>query len=293
MVAGITIMKDNAVHTLFFHKTQENFHRLTKADKKAADFMINNLEKVIYLSISELADLASISEASIVRLCRKLGYTGFQDLKIGVARELVTRQERIHEQLCEKDDTRSIIDKIFNSTIATLEMTKKALDSSEVSSAINAISNASKVVIVGSGNSAAIARDAFHKFLRLGLNVHVYCDGHMQMLGVSAMSEGDVLIAISHSGSSRNIVDCAEVARSKNAHVICITASGSSPLAKRADIKLFTYSSEVKYRLYALSSRMAVMVIIDAVYIALALKNTESALQKFESLERALASNKY
>jgi len=283
----------NLMDTLFYQKVQGNKYRLTNADQRVSDFILSNPERIIYLSITEVADLSGTSEASIVRLCRKLGYMGFQDLKIQLAREIVTSQERIHEELNEDDDALSIKNKLFNSTISTLEMTKEALDHYEIDRAIEAVAAARKTVIIGSGNSAAIAQDALHKLLRLQLDVQVYNDSHMQMIGVSALSDKDVLIAFSHSGSSKNIVDSVKLAKKKKATIICITASGTSPLTKLADIKLFTCSSEVKYRLYALSSRIAEMVIIDCIYMGIALKDPEGTLQKFEALETALTTNKY
>lgn len=150
-------------------------------------------------------------------------------------------------------------------------MTKNAQNSDEIEKAIMIVTNGNKIIVIGSGNSAAIANDAHHKFLRIGLDVHSYTDGHMQMIAVSSLKEGDVLLAISHSDSSRVIVEAMEVAKQKGATSISITSGGISPITKRADIKLYTYSHEVKYRLYAIFSRISMFAIIDTIYTGVAL----------------------
>ena len=143
------------------------------------------------------------------------------------------------------------------------------------------------------GNSASIAADAQHKFLRLDLNAHAYTDDHMQMIAVSSMTDQDVLLAISYSGSSRNVVEAAHQAKEQGATVISLTNEGSSPVSKLADICLNTYSQETRYRTYAISSRMAELTIIDTIYTGVALRLGDKAIANFEALERALVVKKY
>ncbi len=279
--------------TVFSYRVLENNHLLTKTEKKAAEYMEKNQEKMIYLAITELAEMSKTSEATIIRICRKLGYDGFQDLKISIALDLVTPQERIHEEIKPTDDVNSIIEKSIDGIIQTLTMTKGALSRADIEKATEAVLRADKIVIVGCGNSASISLDAQHKFMRIGLNVHAYSDGHMQMIAISSLGRKDVVIAISHSGSSKDIVDVLNLAKQKGATTISITSSGTSPVTKFADIRLFTYSQETKYRMYALTSRIASLSIIDAIYIGVVLKMGDSALHNFESLEKALVVKKY
>ncbi|MEW9124748.1 MAG: MurR/RpiR family transcriptional regulator [Thermotaleaceae bacterium] len=286
-------MKSLSNPTVFCCRVEENLNKLTKSEKKAADYMTESQEKIIYLSISALAEAANTSEATIVRICKKLGYSGFQDLKISVARELVTHEELIHEELKADDNTSVIIEKTFNGIIQTLTMTKNAQRTIDMEKAIRTVSEANKIIIIGSGNSAAIANDAQHKFLRIGLDVHAYTDTHMQMIAVSSLNERDVILAISHSGSSRDIVEAVEMAKHKGVTTISITSSGISPVTKKTDINLFTYSQETKYRMYALSSRIAMLAIIDTIYTGVALEKGEEAINNFEALEKALIVKKY
>lgn len=277
----------------FYSRIQEKLESLSKMERKTAECMAENQDKLIYASITELAELAGTSEATVTRVCTKLGYSGFQALKVSVARELVSQQEKIHEDLKADSPPEMIIDKIFSSAIHTLTMTRKALDGKAVAGSIDALCRARRIVVIGNGNSGAIALDAQHKFLRIGLNVSAYTDDHMQMIAVVSMTKDDVLIAISHSGSSRDVAEAMQLAKENGATVISITNNGISPVSKLADIRLYTYSQETKYRTYAISSRMAELTIIDTLYTGVSLRLGDKAIQNFEALEKALVVKKY
>ncbi|WP_303147506.1 MurR/RpiR family transcriptional regulator [uncultured Cloacibacillus sp.] len=277
----------------FYSRIQEKLESLSKMERKTAECMAENQDKLIYASITELAELAGTSEATVTRVCTKLGYSGFQALKVSVARELVSQQEKIHEDLKADSSPEMIIDKIFSSAIHTLTMTRKALDGKAVAGSIDALCRARRIVVIGNGNSGAIALDAQHKFLRIGLNVSAYTDDHMQMIAVVSMTKDDVLIAISHSGSSRDVAEAMQLAKENGATVISITNNGISPVSKLADIRLYTYSQETKYRTYAISSRMAELTIIDTLYTGVSLRLGDKAIQNFEALEKALVVKKY
>ena len=286
-------MNEDISSMAFYSRIQEKLESLSKMERKTAECMAENQDKLIYASITELAELAGTSEATVTRVCTKLGYSGFQALKVSVARELVSQQEKIHEDLKADSPPEMIIDKIFSSAIHTLTMTRKALDGKAVAGSIDALCRARRIVVIGNGNSGAIALDAQHKFLRIGLNVSAYTDDHMQMIAVVSMTKDDVLIAISHSGSSRDVAEAMQVAKENGATVISITNNGISPVSKLADIRLYTYSQETKYRTYAISSRMAELTIIDTLYTGVSLRLGDKAIQNFEALEKALVVKKY
>ncbi len=286
-------MNEDISSKAFYSRIQEKLESLSKMERKTAECMAENQDKLIYASITELAELAGTSEATVTRVCTKLGYSGFQALKVSVARELVSQQEKIHEDLKADSPPEMIIDKIFSSAIHTLTMTRKALDGKAVAASIDALCRARRIVVIGNGNSGAIALDAQHKFLRIGLNVSAYTDDHMQMIAVVSMTKDDVLIAISHSGSSRDVAEAMQLAKENGATVISITNNGISPVSKLADIRLYTYSQETKYRTYAISSRMAELTIIDTLYTGVSLRLGDKAIQNFEALEKALVVKKY
>lgn len=286
-------MEENMHYGALSSRVHERLEHLSKKERSVAEYMLAHQEKLIYSSITDLAEQSDTSEATITRLCTKLGYRGFQALKLSVARDLVPPQDQIHEELSQDDPAEVIIEKIFDSAIQTLSMTKKNLDKESVRRSIDALTRCGRLVIMGSGNSGAIAKDAQHKFLRLGMNVHAYADGHMQMIAVSSLGWNDVALGISHSGSSKDIAEAMELARERGATTISITSNGVSPLSRLADIQLYTYSQETKYRTYAISSRMAELTIIDTLYIGVSLRLGDAAIEHFEALDKALIVKKY
>lgn len=286
-------MEGNVYKGTFYTCVEEKRNILAKKELEAAEYMVSHQEQLIYLSITELAELVGSSEATITRVCSKLGYGGFQALKVNVARELTTPQEKIHEDLSPDASVGTIIDRIFLSAVQTLQLTQQSIDPAVIEAGIEAIYKARRIIIVGNGNSGSVAMDAQHKFLRIGLNVHAYTDDHLQMIAVSSMTQQDVLLAISHSGSSRNVVEAAKLAREQGATVISLTGVNSSPVSKYSTICLHTCSQETRYRIYAISSRMAELTIIDTIYTGVALKMGDEAISNFEALERALVVKKY
>lgn len=284
-------MREKSTSGAFYSRVQEKLDSLSKKERKTVEYMADNQEKLIYASITELAELAGTSEATVTRVCTKLGYSGFQALKVGVARELVSPQEKIHEDLNADSSAEVIIDKIFSSAIQT--MTQRALDASAVARCIEVLCRARRIVVIGNGNSGAIAMDAQHKFLRIGLNVSAYTDDHMQMIAMASLGKEDVVMAISHSGSSRDVADAIRFVKENGATIISLTSNGISPVSKLADIRLYTHSQETRYRTYAIASRMAELTIIDTLYTGVSLKLGESAIQNFEALEKALVVKKY
>ena len=274
-----TIAKINAM--------QQDF---TKAEKKVAAVITEDPEQVIYASIAELAQSAGVSEPTVIRFARKIGMNGYQDLKLTLARELVSPLQAINGQITRQDDVGSIVSKVFNGTIETLNFTRDALSLPDLEKAAELIGNARRIIIVGMGNSHAICIDLLHKLLRLNLDVSAYSDPHMATIALVHADERDVLFAISHSGSSKEIVDLAKEAADKNVHVISITGSGITPLARYSEITLHTVSNEIRYSILGRESRIAELAIIDSIYTLLALKYENSA---FLEVENALKSHKY
>ena len=177
----------------------------------------------------------------------------------------------------------------INDIESALELTRSVLSADELEKAAQAIMNAKRIVVFGLGNSASVANDAQHKFLRLGLNATACSDNHMQSIIASHMDEGCVAIGISHSGQSTDIVEAIKLAKINGATTICVTNYGESPLKNISDIRLFTKSDETKHTILAMSSRIAQLTIFDAIYTYIiannydysvkAIKNTESALK--------------
>ena len=172
-------------------------------------------------------------------------------------------------------------------------MTKKSLDPDSLEAAAKEICSAENIAIFGLGNSASVALDASHKLLRSGLHAVAYSDNHMQVIAASHLKQGDVAIGISHSGSSKDIVEALKIAKEHKARTIIITNKGKSPIQKYSDIVLFTNANETKYNILALDSRLAQLAIIDVIYYYVVYNLSESAYKSINETERSLLSKKY
>lgn len=265
---------------------------LGQAERKVVDYILENPEKVIYLSVAGLAESSGVSDATVVRACRKLGLSGYQDFKVTLAQDIVTPMQSIHEEISEDDSASTIVDKVFQGTMQALTLTHDSLQVDSLLKAVDCITSARRVVILGMGSSHSVAVDLQHKLLRLGIDAVAFTDSHMQTITASLLTKEDVVFAISHSGSSKDVVDNTKLAKSNGATTISLTSIGSSPLSKITDIQLYTASKETQYRIVALSSRIAQEVIIDALYTLIAIRD-EKYVEGFHKIEKAIQRKKY
>lgn len=272
-------------------KIKAMYNSMSRSDKQIADWINKNPGKIISLSIVDLSEECGCSEATIVRFAKKLGLSGYQELKISLASEGSSLP--INSNISQNDAPFDIYQKICTDVYLSFEKTKKSLDPKNFEMACKKIMSADKIVVFGLGNSASVAMDASHKLLRAGLNSVAYNDNHMQVIAASHLSKNDVAIAISHSGSSKDIVDAIKLAREHGATTIAITNAGKSELLKCTDIPLFTSADETKYSILALNSRIVQLAIIDAIYHYIVLNNSDKALESIKETERSLLNKKY
>lgn len=267
------------------------YNQMSKAEKRIADWLIANPGEILPLSIVDLAEKCDCSEATIVRFAKHLGFSGYQELKISLAQE--TNSTSVSTNITSNDSLEEIYDKVCNDIYCSLERTKMVLNTDILEDACKKISIAEKIVIFGLGNSASIALDAGHKLQRTGCNAYAYSDNHMQVIAASHLTYKDVAIGISHSGSSKDIVDALKIAKEAGATTIAITNSGKSPIQKYSDFTLFTASDETKHNILALNSRIAQLSIINAIYFYLVYHKSDKAFESIKETEMSLLSKKY
>jgi len=265
---------------------------LSKSELLVCDYILAHPDEVIHLSVSELAVKSGVSDATVIRASQKIGSSSYQDLKISIAKDIVTPLQGVNEEICADDPAGKVTEKVFQGLLHTLDLTYRIQDPGLLEKAADILLRANRVCIFGLGNSHAIAADIQHKFMRLGLSANAYADNHLQVICANSMKENDVLFAVSHSGSSRDIVHAAEIALRNKAKVISLTNVGRSPLADISTVALHTASNETKYRRVALSSRIAQMAIVDVLYTMIALKKPD-VFDGFHNIEKDLAHTKY
>lgn len=273
------------------HRIHRLYHEMGPGERKIADYILNHTQETVDSTVSELAERCNCGDATVVRFSRRLGFEGYQALKIGIAAEMGSIST-IGSQIEPTDTCFDIFQKRISDILIALQNTESVLDMSDLELAAQTILQAKHIVVFGLGNSAAIAGDAAHKFLRVGLRAQACCDNHMQAIVASHMDADSVAIGISHSGTSKDIVEALQIAKNGGAKTICITNYAASPLSATADISLFTQSDETKHSILAMSSRIAQLAIFDAIYTYIVVHADQAAVQAIYNTEMALKQKK-
>lgn len=261
-------------------------------EKKIANYIAGDTQGVVSLSVTELAEKCGCGDATVVRFSRRLGFEGFQALKIGIAGEIGSTSS-VGTEIKRTDTCFEIFRKRINDISVSLQSTESILDATALEKAANTIMKARRIAVFGLGNSAAIAMDAAHKFLRLGLDAQSCTDNHMQAIIASHLDRQSVAIGISHSGSSKDIVEALKLSKIGGAATIGITNYAASPIVEASDITLFTKSEETKHSILGMSSRIAQLTIFDAIYTYIVINLDKAAVQAIYNTEIALQNKKY
>ena len=277
-------------------KIRQGLPTFSPAEQKVGNFILNNLNEVLELSITKLAQKSETSEASVVRFCRSLGIKGYQELKILIAgdlREPEDGQKIIHKNINDGDDTATVIKKICDSNISSIQDTMKVLSSSELEQAVNFLDNAKRMIFFGVGASSIVALDAQYKFMRINMDASMYFDTDMQLTAASNLGEGDVAIGITNSGRTIDTVKALKIAKGNGAKTICITQFGDSPVLEYADVRLHMAVVESNFRSGAMASRIAQLSIIDALFVGVARKRYNQVIDYLEKTREVVSDKKY
>lgn len=256
-------------------QAQLMYNDMGKSEKRVADWLFSHSGEVLPYTISDLASKSGSSEATIVRFSKRLGCNGYQQLKIVLAQE--SEKKIITPTITESDDCFSIFEKVCNDAYMSLERTKKTLSAEAMTQAAELISGAGRVVLIGLGTSASVAEDASNKFLRAGCNSASYSDTHMQAIAVSQLKAGDVVIGISQSGASKDIVDALKIAKHRGASTIAVTSKERSPVTRQSDVVLLTDTEETRHSTLGLNSHISRLVVIDALCYKIVYENSVKA----------------
>lgn len=285
-------MKKTSVQMTCLPLLRSTYKNLTKSEQKIADYILNNPKTVIHMTIAELAEAATSGEATAFRFCHKLGFSGFQELKMALAGDVLSPMKSLSQEVNLDDKPREISHKVFKNIIDDLQATLKILDYQELNRAVDAIANARKIDAYGYGGSGVIALDIQHRYVRFGLQVNAYIDPHLQIASAALLTEKDVVIAVSHTGASIDLLKCLEIAKKNKATIIAVTSYMKSPITKLADIVLCGIAQETNYRSEAMSSRLIHLAILDSLYTGVMLRRFEDFSSNMGKVREAIAREK-
>ena len=266
---------------------RSHYDKLGRGERKIADLILSDPHALLPLTITQVSQKAGCGAATLVRFAKRLGFAGYGELKLSIAQEISTLSAE-NESTVSNESCYSIFSRKLRDALIALQETRFTLDPALMDMAAQKIMHAKRIVIFGLGNSAAIAHDAQHKFLRIGLDAMACSDNHLQAIIASHLDSDCVAIGISHSGQSVDIVQALQLSRMNGATTICITNHDTSPITEVSDICLYTKSDETENSILALSSRIAQLTIFDAIYTYIianapskeAILRTETALKE-------------
>ncbi len=257
--------------------------QMTPAESEVVQYILHHPEKAAELSVHELSARAFSSSATIVRMCRRLGFDGYKELRRSLQYELAVRKQselEKRDEVSREDSLEQMVDKITYKNIVSLEETKNLVDLPVLQKCVDLLCVARNICLFGIGSSLCVARDAYLKFLRLDKACVLNDDWHSQLLQARNMRPEDVGLFISYSGQTEELIKCAEAVKKSGAKMILITRFAASALSDLADYNLYVAANESLFRNGAMSSRISQLNMIDILYTAYANTDYEHSMAR-------------
>ncbi|MBL4765192.1 MAG: MurR/RpiR family transcriptional regulator [Colwellia sp.] len=262
---------------------------LSHSETKLADFILNSPNTIRELSSQELANVAGVSQSSVVKFTQKLDYKGYPTFKLAVIDALNSEalsgeknNEHLHGKITLSDSLEQLATKLLSSKVSVLNETKNLNEERYIEQAVSLIKSAKRILICGLGGSALVGYDFSYKLQKIGFSAIANADSHAQLALAATYSKGDLVFAISESGKTHEIVQICQQAKQNGASIISLTKYGKTQVSSLADIKLYSVAEEESLRLSSILARTAQEYIIDVLFIAI----TQSSRQSRKLLEK-------
>lgn len=267
---------------------QRTVPNLKRGSLQVAQTVLADPAWVTQASLAELSARAGVSEPTVLRFCATLGCNGYSQLKLRVATSLALGAPSAHSQIEPADTSATVARKIFDHTITSLDWTRRHLDTEAIDKAVALLSKARHIDFYGFGASGIVAQDAQQKFPLFGVPCVAHQDSHQQLISASMLTPGDVVVAISNTGTRRSLIDITRTARERGAGVVVITGS-DSPITRYADVAIIAETLENTNVYTPTISRIAALVIIDILSTGVSILRGDSHQLEISAMKRRLA----
>ncbi|MFE9635740.1 MurR/RpiR family transcriptional regulator [Streptomyces sp. NPDC006463] len=237
---------------------------LRDTEARVAQVVLDKGSELVHLSVSDVAALAGTAPSSVVRACQRLGFRGYQELKIAAA-----RQAPAHEPSQDRDPAARALADTVRAAREALDGVAATVTPERLRTAAGLIDAAARVLVVGAGLSGAVALDTAYRLRALGCAVDAPADPLTAQLAASQLTSADACLAISHTGATRSTVEAARGARRAGAQVVALTSYARSPLSESSDCTLVAGGQDLVFGLETVASRLAHLTVIDAVALTL------------------------
>jgi DNA-binding MurR/RpiR family transcriptional regulator len=249
---------------------------LQPSDARVAQLLLDEPDAVVYRSVSEVAEAAATSTATVVRCAQKLGFRGFHDLKLALAQERATFEAAESAEHAADPRLEELV-QVTSAGAQTLRDAPALVDPAAFDASVSALNEARRVLFVGVGTSAPLIQDAAYRFAVIGLRAEAASDVHVQHFQAGRLGPGDVCVAVSHTGSTRETLEAVRAATQAGAVTVAITSFARSPLSELVDYLIVAGTREVSFRLEAMASRLAHLALLDALLVAVAARDESRA----------------
>lgn len=270
-----------------------HYHSLTPLGKKLADYLFKHSSETQYMSISALAENSGVSEATITRFCRGLGLSGYNDFKLALAKvdQVTDLGEPIDSSLpiTSEDSIDSIFHKIHAANIVSINETLEMLDENEIRKAVTILSESDRVYCFGHGGSMVMAMEAWARFSTADSRFIHISDSHMQAMAAALATPKDSILFFSYSGSTKDMEDVMQIAKSRKIPVILITHFPTSRAAEFAEVTLVCGYNESPLQSGSIAAKVGQMFLIDCLFYCFCKQNPEICSAARSSTAEAIA----
>lgn len=263
----------------------------TSSEKKVADVIERHPAQVVYLSVVELAEKADVGETTVLRFCRKLGFKGYQEFKLALAKDNIVEAEE--ERVAPDSGMEGTVKKVTDAHLGAIRETVSLVDPRKLEKAVEMIRTSDHIQFCGVGTSGITAMDAWSKFMRIGLKSSAITDTHFQLMTAATLSKNDLLIGFTVSGSSVDTVKSMEMARKNGAKTIAVTQFARSPITQFADLVILTSGREGPLEGGSLTTKMAQLVVVDLLCTGASLQDEEYSRRYKEKTAEAVVDKIY
>lgn len=263
---------------------------LTKKEKRLALYISDHLYQLGSITLNDLAQSNDMSVVTISRFCKKMGFLGLNELKLALVQQQSQDYSRSldYHNIEDDDDFSTVAEKIVNNISNGLSDTIKLLQPTEIEKAVKLLCKARSISVYGYGSSATVCRDIEVRFMRFGIPIRAYSDTDLQLTSASMLSQEDTVLAVSHTGSTKALLDALQLAKDNGANIIVITSQPRSPVARLGDVVLCGVGREVNYRSEASASRFAHFAIADILYTGIAMADLKGYQARMENIRDAV-----
>ncbi len=261
---------------------------LTKAEQKVAQLVLQDPEYMMFASVTDVSERVSVGETTVIRVCRKLGFRGYQEFKLAIAQHLSTPAQEVQGPIHASDTLDTAIQKIATYNLQTLQDTANLLSSTQVQEVAKLVREARHVYIIGVGSSGITALDLRYRLMRIGIHAVSENDAHLMAMLCSLATQEDVVIGISASGSTKDVIEALTIAKNNNVPIVCITNHARSPITHLAHVALLTVARESPLQGGAVGTKIAQMHVLDALTTAISLEDHDFAAKSMAKTAEAV-----